>query len=115
MGNISSRKSLRDMKKATEYIKQVPIIIYESASSDGYNTTGDFRFFPTEAEAKTYADSKHGDGYGRVNERWALPHNGGVYILACQHLCTLYEVDKEDVRKKALAKLSDFERKVLGV
>ena len=91
--------------------------LFESASSDGYTTTGDGKYFSDFNDADDHAYLKHG-GHGRV-----LTHNSiGIiddeyYALVSTTPIVLYGSDKYDklIRKTALEKLTVEDRKVLGL
>lgn len=94
------------------------INIYESASTDGYTSTGDRKYFTEKSLAIAYGKNKHGNYvtdpicYYAIN----IPDDGYL-ILASKDPVFLAdsEEEKKKIKDHALSKLSSEEREVLGI
>jgi hypothetical protein len=92
--------------------------IYESASSDGYQTMGDGLFFRKEHEALAKAEQKHGSGHAEVLAHDAIEaENGQYFILKSTKSVSLFNSEqfKKELIENARKKLTPAELEALGL
>lgn len=95
-----------------------PIKLYESGHSDGYKGHPDGNFFLDKTTAAAFAHQKYGQGYGDVDEHFALEApNGKFYLLKSDNQVALYSVEeaRKSIKSAALKKLTKEEIKELGL
>ena len=94
------------------------VTLYESASSDGYRPSGDGLFYLNESEAKAAGDVKHSGWSCSPLQHEAMDTGDGkFYLLASSSPVALANTPahKEQLRQMALKKLTDSEKKILGL
>jgi hypothetical protein len=96
--------------------------LIESASSDGYKPSGDGNFFLDCSLATAFAKGKYGN-HADIIEHWAVKESeDSYYILGswCLNMpepVALFnsEAAKNQIKEKALSKLTEEEKKILGL
>lgn len=94
------------------------ITLYESASTDGYSTQGDGRYFLSRIEAEQENKELGHGGHGRVIEhKNCIYVEGKYYSLTNRNgICLAKPREEEEtIRKNALAKLTAEEQRLLGI
>lgn len=92
--------------------------IYESASSDGYTSTGDRLYFLDEKIATAISKRKHGTYSTESIQHLGVKVNDGEYLLVISEKPIALadsEAAKEKIRQSALSKLSKEEQEILGL
>ena len=91
--------------------------LYESASTDGYTTSGDGKYFLSEKDAGSHAYYKHG-GHGRViSHHYIIRINEEYYKLVSPNPVVLYGSKQytELLKQRAFDKLTREEQEALGL
>jgi hypothetical protein len=113
--------SVDQLQEALGLLATEPIIVarlYESASTDGYRTTGDGMFYDNSEAAMQSARARH-SGYadGPIIHDALTDGKGRFYLLKCKEPISLASTEeaRAALRRVALAKLSDEEKAALNV
>ena len=99
-------------------MKSKLITVYESTSTDGYRNDGDGRYFSSSAAAVNAAKTRHGAHGSGPRSYPAIELDGEVYLLQGKYPIDLDFVKgtrREIIKVRALAKLNDEEKEVLGL
>lgn len=93
------------------------VSIYESASTDGYRSTGDKKYYLDYNVSKTAGRQKHGSYAVNPIEHFAIQINEDEFLILESTIpvaLTNSKTEIENIKKEALAKLTPEEQKVLG-
>lgn len=93
------------------------VTLYEPQSSDGYGSFGDGVYFKTETLADNYSKNKH-KAYASYSKDYKAIVDGEDYYLLERETPVYVEgsnKSKERKREIALSKLSEEDKKVLGL
>lgn len=93
------------------------IEIYESASADGYSLFGDGVYFTEKHQAEHFSRAKHG-GCSRCEAHAAIQTKSGEIYLLKRTTPVVMKDSREynqKIKEAALAKLSEEEKRLLGL
>lgn len=92
--------------------------LYETASSDGYSSSGDGLYFLDKTVAISVGKNKHGNYASGPLEHNGVKVSKDGYLLI-QRIDPIVladsEAHKEKIRQSALKKLSSEEKEILGI
>lgn len=94
------------------------VTLYEPASSDGYSSKGDGKYYLESHVATAQGKQRHGNYASSNFEHPAIKGDAGKFWLLKQTTPVVLADSAEaqaEIKKAALAKLSAEERKVLGL
>lgn len=92
--------------------------LYEPASTDGYTHSGDGVYYLDESVARSVGKNRHGNYSVDPLLHLAIEIIKGDYLrLVSSHPVHLADSEKakDEIREKALSKLSDEEKELLGL